>query len=136
MISPDQRQAADRRNRVESGIARSDVADVVLGHHRGAEHTTDLLLTCTCMCIRMLPMRTTIELTDEQRSELLRLAAKRHLKGFSQIVQEAVNEYLLHQGGKAEAIDAALSLEGCLDSKAADRFEERVLSLRESWRCS
>jgi hypothetical protein len=93
-------------------------------------------LTCTCMCIRMLSMRTTIELTDEQRSELLRLAAKRHLKGFSQIVQEAVNEYLLHQGGKAEAIDAALSLEGWLDSKAADRFEERALSLRESWRWS
>ena len=93
-------------------------------------------MTCTCMCIRMLSMRTTIELTDEQRSELLRLAAKRHLKGFSQIVQEAVNEYLLHQGGRAEAIEAALSLRGCLDCRAADRFEERVRSLRESWRCS
>jgi metal-responsive CopG/Arc/MetJ family transcriptional regulator len=81
-------------------------------------------------------MRTTIELTDEQRAELLRLAAKRHMKGFSQIIQEAVDEYLQHQGGKAEAINAALSLEGCLDSKAADKFEERVRSLRELWRCS
>ena len=81
-------------------------------------------------------MRTTIELTDEQRAELLRLAARRGIKGFSPIVQEALDEYLTHQGGKEQAISAALSLRGCLKGKAADDFQERVGSLREFWRCS
>jgi len=81
-------------------------------------------------------MRTTIELSDEQRAELLRLAASRGAKGFSRIVQEAVDEYLRREDGKAQAVRAAISLEGSLDSGAADKLEERVRSLRELWRCS
>ena len=81
-------------------------------------------------------MRTTIDLTDEQRAELLRLAAKRGVKGFSSIVQEALDEYLRRQGGKKQAVATALSLRGCLKGKAVDEFKERVESLREFWRCS
>jgi hypothetical protein len=81
-------------------------------------------------------MRTTIDLTDEQRAELLRLAAKRGMKGFSLIIQEALEEYLKRQGGREEAIATALSLRGCLKGKAADDFEGRVKSIRELWRCS
>lgn len=39
-------------------------------------------------------MRTTIELTDEQRSALLALAGKRGLRGYSSLVQEALAQYL------------------------------------------
>ena len=39
-------------------------------------------------------MRTTIELTDEQRSRLLALAGKRRLRGYSSLVQEALAQYL------------------------------------------
>jgi predicted transcriptional regulator len=81
-------------------------------------------------------MRTTIELTDEQRAELLRLAARKGIKGFSQLVQEALDEYLRRQGLKEQAISTALALKGCLRGKAADEFEGRVESLRELWRCS
>jgi Arc/MetJ family transcription regulator len=81
-------------------------------------------------------MRTTVELTDEQRAELLSLAAKRGLKGFSQLVQEAVDEYLRRQGGKEQAVGAALSLEGFLAGPGAEEFEKRVRSFRELWRCS
>lgn len=81
-------------------------------------------------------MRTTIELTNEHRAELLRLSAKRGIKGFSQLVQEALDEYLERQGGREEAIATALTLKGCLKGKAADEFEARVESLRELWRCS
>lgn len=84
----------------------------------------------------MSDMRTTIELTDEQRAELLRLAAKRRAKGFSRIVQEALDEYLRRQESKEQEISTALTLKGCLKGKAAAEFEERVKSLRESWRCS
>jgi Arc/MetJ family transcription regulator len=81
-------------------------------------------------------MRTTIELTDGQRAELLRLAAKRGIKGFSQLVQEALDEYLRQQGDREQAISAALTLKGCLKRKEADEFEQRGDSLRELWRCS
>ena len=81
-------------------------------------------------------MRTTIDLTDEQRAELLRIAAKRGVKGFSSLVQEALDDYLKRQGAKEGAIASALSLKGCLKGKAAAEFEERVKSLREMWRCS
>ncbi|MCH7921306.1 MAG: ribbon-helix-helix protein, CopG family [Planctomycetes bacterium] len=37
-------------------------------------------------------MRTTIEMSDHLRAELLQLAAKRGLKGFSQIVEEAISQ--------------------------------------------
>ena len=39
-------------------------------------------------------MRTTVELSDEQRAALLSLAAKRGLRGYSMLVQEALAQYL------------------------------------------
>lgn len=39
-------------------------------------------------------MRTSIELTDEQRSALMALAGKRGLRGYSSLVQEALTLYL------------------------------------------
>jgi metal-responsive CopG/Arc/MetJ family transcriptional regulator len=79
-------------------------------------------------------MRTTVELTEDQRAELLKLAAKRGLKGFSQLVQEALNEYLKSQNGRHELIDAALGLKGSISGAAADDFEESVHSIRTRWR--
>ena len=79
-------------------------------------------------------MRTTIELTDDQRSELMRIAAKRGHKGFSGIVQEAVDAYLRQQGEREGAIRTALSLEGTFKGRPAEEFEERVKSIRASWR--
>ncbi|MGK5084431.1 ribbon-helix-helix protein, CopG family [Bdellovibrionota bacterium FG-1] len=79
-------------------------------------------------------MRTTIELTKEQRAELLRLAAKRGLKGFSYIIQEALDEYLKQESQKLELIGAALGLKGAFQGKAAEEFEERTQELRSHWR--
>jgi Arc/MetJ family transcription regulator len=94
------------------------------------------ILSCTCMYINMYHMRTTIELTDDQRAELLRLAAKRKIKGFSQIVQEALDEYMQRQGGREQAIATAITLKGCLGEKEGDELEKRVSLVRELWRCS
>jgi len=79
-------------------------------------------------------MRTTIELSEDQRAELLRLAAKRGLKGFSQIVKEALDSYLSAQQGKQDLIEAALGLKGTFSGKTADEFEERVTDIRKVWR--
>src|SRR5687767_14891424 len=66
--------------------------------------------TCTCMCKCSDPMRTTIELTDLQRAKLLELAAQRREKGFSGLVQEAVDRYLAEEESRSERISAALAL--------------------------
>jgi hypothetical protein len=86
------------------------------------------------MFIKMQRMRTTIDLADGQRAELLRLAAKRGLKGFSQIVQEAVDMYIRQQRDKEEAVRTALALRGAFRGRAAAEFEKRVQDIRKSWR--
>ena len=79
-------------------------------------------------------MRTTIELTEDQRAELLKLAAQRGMKGFSGLVQEAVNAYLDSQASRASLIEAALAMKGSLKNKSADEFEERTHAIRKNWR--
>jgi metal-responsive CopG/Arc/MetJ family transcriptional regulator len=44
-------------------------------------------------------VRTTVELTDRQRAALRKLAAERGEKGFSRLVQEAIEHYL--ESGRA-----------------------------------
>lgn len=79
-------------------------------------------------------MRTTIEITEAQRAELLRLAATRGEKGFSAVVREALDFFLAHQGGRAEAIRAALGLRGALTSAEADAMSSEIVRQRENWR--
>ena len=81
-------------------------------------------------------MRTTIELDDEHRAELLRLAARRGLKGFSEIVREAIDAYLRAEGNKTQAIQAALALEGCLSKEEAEDLQRSAREIREQWQCS
>jgi predicted transcriptional regulator len=79
-------------------------------------------------------MRTTVELNEEQRAALLHLAAKRGLKGFSQLVQEALDRYLEQQASRDGLIDAALGLRGSLKGKDADDLAGRVEQIRSRWR--
>ncbi|MBX7196438.1 MAG: hypothetical protein K1X94_30575 [Sandaracinaceae bacterium] len=79
-------------------------------------------------------MRTTIEITDAQRARLLELAARRGVKGFSPLVQEAVELYLEAQAGRTEAVRLALAAIGSLDEKSASSMRESVKRSRESWR--
>lgn len=79
-------------------------------------------------------MRTTLELTDPQRAELLRLAAARGLKGFSTLVQEAVDLYLAEQRRQADLARAALALEGTLRAEDADELRRATTALREAVR--
>src|SRR5690606_23745439 len=52
-------------------------------------------------------MRTTVEITDEQRVELLRLAAQRGEKGFSGLVREAIARYLEAEASREDLVQAA-----------------------------
>ncbi len=79
-------------------------------------------------------MRTTVELTEKQRAELLKLAAQRGMKGFSGLVQEAIDAFLVSQASRASLIEAALAMKGAFKGDAADEFEARTKSIRGSWR--
>jgi predicted transcriptional regulator len=82
----------------------------------------------------MKEMRTTIELTDPERAKLLELAAQGREKGFSRLIQEAVDRYLAEEASRSDRIRAALGLAGSLDDQAADAMEATAATLRKSWR--
>lgn len=73
-------------------------------------------------------MRTTVELSDEHYVALRTLAARRGMRGFSTLIEEAVE--LLVSREQDHAIDAALALAGTLDEDEARHLDERVHELR------
>lgn len=79
-------------------------------------------------------MRTTVEIPDEQRAELLRLAAARGEKGFSSLVRDALDLYLKGERARRERARRALRLRGSMGEAAARRLEESIRSLRGRWR--
>jgi metal-responsive CopG/Arc/MetJ family transcriptional regulator len=86
------------------------------------------------MSPRIVGVRTTIELTDRQRAKLLELAAERGEKGFSRLVQEAIDLYLEENAARRERVEAALAVGGSLDDAAADALEHSVQRIRGTWR--
>lgn len=82
----------------------------------------------------LLRMRTTIEITDEQRSRLMALAALRNEKGFSKLVREALDEYLESKLDTAHKVERALEMRGVLDEEDADAFARDCAGMRENWR--
>jgi len=79
-------------------------------------------------------MRTTIEITDEHRAKLLEAAARRGEKGFSTIIEEALDHYFENESDRRQRVERALAAAGSLSAAAADRLEEHARKLRRSWR--
>jgi hypothetical protein len=79
-------------------------------------------------------MRTTIELRDEHRARLLELAARRGEKGFSNLIAEAVDQYLAQLATGGLARDRALLARGSLAADEAAELSEQALAIRERWR--
>lgn len=85
------------------------------------------------MHVMLKRMRTTIELPDDQRARLLEIAARRGEKGFSGIIQEAL-EYYLRTQQQSEAVEQALKSRGKLSNAEGDQIHESALALRSRWR--
>lgn len=79
-------------------------------------------------------MRTTIELKNESRARLLEVAARRGEKGFSRLVNEAVEQFLDSAVADRERRRAALSLRGRMGNGEARELRAATTALRESWR--
>jgi metal-responsive CopG/Arc/MetJ family transcriptional regulator len=79
-------------------------------------------------------MRTTIEIDDEHRAKLLEIAARRGMKGFSQIVAEAIDHYLANEGGLEQRREEVRKLQGSLAGKEGADLQRRVAKIRKFWR--
>jgi hypothetical protein len=79
-------------------------------------------------------MRTTIELKNESRARLLEIAARRGEKGFSTLINDAVDQYLETAAADAQRRRAALGLRGQLGRDDARHLRAATQALRESWR--
>lgn len=79
-------------------------------------------------------MRTTIEMKPEHRARVLKLAATRGEKGFSNVVAEALELYLEAQGGRSNAIRAALAAKGSMNEAEAGELLAQTRKIRANWR--
>lgn len=78
-------------------------------------------------------MRTTVELKEEHRALLHALAARRGLRGYSQLVQEALDFYLKHQAEAQEARQALLARKGAWGAEEVERTRAAIAELRRQW---
>jgi len=79
-------------------------------------------------------MRTTVEITDEQHRALSAIAQRRGVRGFSVLVQEALDGYLANL--KTDEVDLLLGLEGVLTESDAEEVRSRINDVRTTWRAS
>jgi len=79
-------------------------------------------------------VRTTVEIKDEHRAKLLELAALRGKKGFSHLIEEALELYLESLQAGEHAKQKALAACGSLSAEQTDELRERARALRGSWR--
>ena len=79
-------------------------------------------------------MRTTVEIKDEHRAKLLELAALRGKKGFSDLIEEALELYLESLQAGEQSKQRALAARGSLSVEQTDELRERARALRGTWR--
>lgn len=82
-------------------------------------------------------MRTTIEIDDDKLVKLKKLAAERGARGFSGLVNEALERYL-DEGSDGELregrVKRILALSGAWSDEAAEEARSRIAELRKTWR--
>lgn len=79
-------------------------------------------------------MRTTVEMKAEHRSALLALAASRGQKGFSGVLEEAIEAYLRGDEERKKRNEMFHSLAGVLTEDEGNELEREVKAVRASWR--
>ncbi|MDN5857686.1 MAG: hypothetical protein L0H84_03605 [Pseudonocardia sp.] len=79
-------------------------------------------------------MRTTVEISERQHAALSALAQRRRLRGFSQLVQEALDAYLADLAD--DEVGHLLNLEGSVGADEEAELRSRIKAVRESWRAS
>ncbi len=71
-------------------------------------------------------MRTTIELSDDHRSVLHFLAVQRRLRGYSKLIQEAIDFYIKEKVKRGNGVKRLLKMRGTWSKQEAKRVKKRV----------
>jgi metal-responsive CopG/Arc/MetJ family transcriptional regulator len=79
-------------------------------------------------------MRTTVELQDDHRAQLMELAARRGEKGFSRLLAEALEGYFAKEHALEEKRRRVLRLRGVLSDEEAAGLRATCQEIREFWR--
>lgn len=69
-------------------------------------------------------------MSDDIRGRLLEIAARRGMKGFSNLVQEALETYLADRDSENERVRRAVLLKGAFREKDANNMREVIHALR------
>ena len=78
-------------------------------------------------------MRTTIELKEEHRALLHAIAARRGWRGYSKVIEEAIEFYLQHHSEAKDVRRALLDRRGAWGTEEAEKVREAIRELREKW---
>lgn len=78
-------------------------------------------------------MRTTIEISDHYRKILLSLASQRGLRDYSEIIQEALDNYIVEQMKEPEIKEKVLAMQGSWQQEETQQTRSRLRELREKW---
>jgi len=81
-------------------------------------------------------MRTTIEISDKHRSILLSLAAQKGLRGYSTIIQEALDFYIARQTRSANTKMDVLKMKGNWEKSETEEVKHNLAELRKNWQQS
>jgi metal-responsive CopG/Arc/MetJ family transcriptional regulator len=79
-------------------------------------------------------MRTTIELSNDHRSSLHSLAARRGLRGYSKLIREAVDLYIQEMNAKEGSAEHLLSMRGSWNKEDARAFQKKLREIRKNWK--
>lgn len=87
-------------------------------------------------------MRTTIEIADDKLRRLREIAAQRGEKGYSKIIDEALEAYFAPDDGRAAALrrereeraERILALAGSISQEEAEAWKAEIRESRKRWR--
>jgi metal-responsive CopG/Arc/MetJ family transcriptional regulator len=78
-------------------------------------------------------MRTTVELPDRLYRKLRAIAVQRGMRGFSPIVEEALNDYLAAESQRRELVAAIEAAEGAWTDQDAADLETAIEQAWSQW---
>ena len=79
-------------------------------------------------------MRTTVELSNDHRSSLHSLAARRGLRGYSKLIQEAVDLYIQEMTAKEGGAKHLLQMRGTWNKEEARKLQRKLRGIRKNWK--
>ena len=79
-------------------------------------------------------VRTTIEISDKHRSVLLSLAAEKGLRGYSRIIEDALDYYIANYGRISDTKQKILNMKNAWSANETEETKARLNTFRANWK--